>query len=1335
MPIVSVGDTSGDVGSGSWTSAAYTLPGIAESVTANFRVKSKRGNGASRWYRRQYRARIDYRNTGLTGWTTGTFSAWADIGDVVDTYVNGSRNFTFPSLGFWDVRLVFEWQDKDGTLFGTVVWPDDYDQTTENLSVAAEATAFVGNYSGYLAGGWYSNIATVSLPESVLNTSWEIWKLDYSVKWFWYDRDWAGFTGDRVLGDHCTKQMTCILNNEQVASLVHYNWYYLVLYGRAVSTYLAPLGTLGSPYSTPTITRTTLPLTYQREVKASANFYVPGVGGYPFIFWYPAPNQPNVEVYSKIKDPSVTIYRRNPKNNGTNQTNNTSFDTYSYVTGGTDIEPTTGHLAFTGYAPTVGKTVFPSTGHLVLTGYTPLIDQGNTIRPASGRITLTGYTPGVSRVVAPESGRLAFVGYVPIVARGGFAAFKLQSLGPPQQGTRIDPILNSLVMGMSQSAIQRSFAGGELNPGVWARTDQTKYQTGLRTCRNFIVQKGGGIANRPGASFVCEVEDSAKDARLIKFVFNDAQTYVIELGDYYMRVIQAGVRLDVAPLGAYNGGTTYAGGDSVTYSGVTYVSLADSNTGHQPDISPTWWHALIDNIFECETPWSHDDVYRFSYVQKDDVIIVVDLDYPVYEIRRYGTYWWSVVPFDISPDIAEPTSLATSGGTAGADTYYKVTAVAKETYEESYAGMEAVKTLTGLAVVSGTTWRGTVAATTGWALGDSVWFTEVVGPDEFSEREFAITGLSGVTFDVVNEETSGGAFTSGKVQLACGKSINTATSGSPITLTWTAADAKNTLEYNVYKAVNGVFGYIGTARGASFVDDGKVPATDSTPPDRRELFSRAGDYPAAVGYYQQRLLFGNTYNDPAVNFASRSSNPRNFSTSNPSQADDAITWRQRGTKNNEIRYYTDVGTLIVFTSVGQWQIQGGTDGVLRPGEINPLSQGTSGISTIAPVVVGDSVVYTQARGSFVRDLKYEITSDGYSGKDLSVYAAHLFQGYTLVRMDYAEVPDSVIWAVRSDGTLLGLTYLREHDIWGWHRHDTQGEVLDVCVVPEGTEDAVYILVRRLINGVYKKYIERFASRQFTDVQRDAIFVDSSRTYDGTNLSALTMTVTSVGGGWTLEDELLVTASAPYFTPGDVDNGVMLLPVAGLKSKIIFGTYVSSTQMRGYAEITVPVEFQAVATTSWAKAVKQVSGFEHLESALISVLGDGEYETAVVSSGTITLSKPYAFVHGGLGYTAEAETLDLDTVQGETIRDKQKIVTSVSVLVQSSGPVMIGPDANNLRESDPTLTPSTGVVTGLLKVVIDGSWGTQGSFVIRQQKPLPLTILAAIPNGVVAMERG
>ena len=250
------------------------------------------------------------------------------------------------------------------------------------------------------------------------------------------------------------------------------------------------------------------------------------------------------------------------------------------------------------------------------------------------------------------------------------------------------------------------------------------------------------------------------------------------------------------------------------------------------------------------------------------------MDYPVYEIRRYGTYWWSVVPFDISPDIAEPTSLATSGGTAGADTYYKVTAVAKETYEESYAGMEAVKTLTGLAVVSGTTWRGTVAATTGWALGDSVWFTEVVGPDEFSEREFAITGLSGVTFDVVNEETSGGAFTSGKVQLACGKSINTATSGSPITLTWTAADAKNTLEYNVYKAVNGVFGYIGTARGASFVDDGKVPATDSTPPDRRELFSRAGDYPAAVGYYQQRLLFGNTYNDPAVNFASRSSKAR-----------------------------------------------------------------------------------------------------------------------------------------------------------------------------------------------------------------------------------------------------------------------------------------------------------------------------------------------------------------------------------------------------------------------------------------------------------------------------
>ena len=78
---------------------------------------------------------------------------------------------------------------------------------------------------------------------------------------------------------------------------------------------------------------------------------------------------------------------------------------------------------------------------------------------------------------------------------------------------------------------QRSFSGGEISPSLYARVDFNKYQTSLRQCRNFIVQKHGGVANRPGTKLVGEVKDSTKKVRLIPFVFNRDQTYVLEFGE------------------------------------------------------------------------------------------------------------------------------------------------------------------------------------------------------------------------------------------------------------------------------------------------------------------------------------------------------------------------------------------------------------------------------------------------------------------------------------------------------------------------------------------------------------------------------------------------------------------------------------------------------------------------------------------------------------------------------------------------------------------------------------------------------------------------------------
>ena len=91
------------------------------------------------------------------------------------------------------------------------------------------------------------------------------------------------------------------------------------------------------------------------------------------------------------------------------------------------------------------------------------------------------------------------------------------------------------------TVIQRAFSGGEITPALWARIDVAKYTTGLKTCRNFCVVKHGGAYNRPGTGFIGEVKDSSKTIKMVPFIFNSEQTYVLEFGDLYMRVIRNGI--------------------------------------------------------------------------------------------------------------------------------------------------------------------------------------------------------------------------------------------------------------------------------------------------------------------------------------------------------------------------------------------------------------------------------------------------------------------------------------------------------------------------------------------------------------------------------------------------------------------------------------------------------------------------------------------------------------------------------------------------------------------------------------------------------------------------
>ena len=95
-------------------------------------------------------------------------------------------------------------------------------------------------------------------------------------------------------------------------------------------------------------------------------------------------------------------------------------------------------------------------------------------------------------------------------------------------------------------------------------------------------------------------------------------------------------------------------------------------------------------------------------------------------------------------------------------------------------------------------------------------------------------------------------------------------------------------------------------------------------------------------------------------------------------------------------------------------------------------------SIAPPIVIGNTIIHLQSKGGIIRDLAFALESDSYTGNDLTVLANHLFEGKTVKEWAYAQAPHSIVWAVLSDGTLAALTYMREHEVWGWSRHDTDG---------------------------------------------------------------------------------------------------------------------------------------------------------------------------------------------------------------------------------------------------------------------------------------------------------
>ena len=327
-----------------------------------------------------------------------------------------------------------------------------------------------------------------------------------------------------------------------------------------------------------------------------------------------------------------------------------------------------------------------------------------------------------------------------------------------------------------------------------------------------------------------------------------------------------------------------------------------------------------------------------------------------------------------------------------------------------------------------------------------------------------------------------------------------ATSGNYNTVGWAAVSGA--ARYNVYKLTGGVYAYIGQASGVSFKDDNFSGDQAKSPPEAFITFNNvAGAYPSTGAYHEQRRWFAGTDNNPQGLLSTRPATEGNLTSSIPSQADDAIDIRIAAQQQNRIRHLVPMSDLVALTAGGEWRVYGNGTEAITPSSITVKPQGYAGASNTQPVVTSGSILYVQAQGSKLRELAYNWESNAYKSVDMSIMSPHLFNGKTITQLAYSRAPDQIMWAIRSDGILLAMTYVPEHQVYAWHSHSTDGVFESCCVVAEGNEDVLYTIVRRTIGGNTKRFVERLSTRFFT-TPADAFFVDSGLTYSGTPISSL-----------------------------------------------------------------------------------------------------------------------------------------------------------------------------------------------------------------------------------------
>lgn len=685
---------------------------------------------------------------------------------------------------------------------------------------------------------------------------------------------------------------------------------------------------------------------------------------------------------------------------------------------------------------------------------------------------------------------------------------------------------------------------------------------------------------------------------------------------------------------------------------------------------------------EVSTPYGAADLPQLEFTQQADTLVVFHPGYfPRRLVRVSDTAWkFATVPFLVEPseEVGEQPAV---GLTLSATTGSITATAASALWANADVGRQIVAGL-GLATITGFTSATVVSAT-------------VV--DAFAGTSLA----SGAWVLTESPKTSCTPSAAGP-------------EGTGITLTTGVAAWRSTsYDAGAYVWINDGLVEITTVTSGT-VANGivRVPLSSAALAAsggwRRmpRVWGTRFGFPSTGVFHDQRLITAGAPGLPGYVWGTRVGEYFNFARG--TNDDDGFSFEMVSAEYNRVLHLVASRVLVPLTSGGEFAVSGG-DQVLGPATARRVALSDYGCGQARPVRLGNDIIFVQAGDRKIRALAYTSEREGYTAPDLTRFSEHITES-GIIQLAMQREPESLLWALRSDGTLAALTLYREAQevdsgLNGWSRRTTDGFYESVCRIPAGGVDQVWVVVRRTVNGVTKRYVEVFDEGRNTDACiTGSVFVTPS----AATWAAGTVTVTRTAHGYTSGDRIRHRNFAPAGYNGD-DTITVTGPNAYT-----------------YARATNP---GTVATLGQiGRAAATWSGLSHLEAKSCDILADGVVmPRQTVASGAVTLPRAAYEVEIGLPYRSVLKLLPIEVSPGTgSSQGSQLSVHDVIVRLKATLGLTIDGVTIPFRQFGPGILdqqvqPFTGDKRlGRLSNMNDG-----GVVTITQEQPLPFHVLAVV----------